>query len=257
MASAASSVQPPANTANCRNSSCSSAVQQRHGSMRSRRGGYDVEAGTSRASSVESSAGPCNRANIASGDKALLRAAVIWIAKGIPSSRRSSSATCDRVLRCWGKVSAGPIWPVPRNSAPAGAWATASGVGRGDVGTARPARISRCSRRRFNGSRLVTSTRRCGQIVSNSAIRVAAGRTCSKLSRTSRRRRDRRYVVTCSRGGWAAAISSSQGLRDGGVDVRGVLERHQIDKPDSIGEGAFHAAGRCEREAGFADAARP
>ncbi len=57
-------------------------------------------------------------------------------------------------------------------------------------------------------------------------------------------------------GGVGGDVLEVEGLRDGGVDVGGVLERDQIDKPDPIGEGVLHAAGRGEREPGFADAAR-
>jgi hypothetical protein len=55
--------------------------------------------------------------------------------------------------------------------------------------------------------------------------------------------------------GSGADLVEVERVRDSSIEVGGILERHEIDKPDTVREGRFDAAGRGERQSGLADTA--
>jgi hypothetical protein len=56
--------------------------------------------------------------------------------------------------------------------------------------------------------------------------------------------------------GSGADFLEVESMRDRGIDVGGIPERHQFDKPSAIGEGCLDAAGRREGKPGLANASR-
>ena len=86
-------------------------------------------------------------------------------------------------------------------------------------------------------SRLVTSTRSPGALRTRSATSVpAAGRSCSRLSRTRRSDRPRRWSCSDLDDRTVGELVDAEDGRDRGRDELGIPHRGELDEPGAVGE---------------------
>ena len=229
IASTASSVQPPVNTARRANRSCSAGVSRSWlqaivaRSVRCR-SGADREPPASRGSRCTS------RSSRASGERTFTLAAASSIASGRQSSRRQISTTSPFAAKSEFTARA----RCTKRS-------TASRSRSGSTATSH-------SPSTWSGSRLVTSTVSCGHEPIVSATPGAASRRCSKLSSTSSSRlsphRRRQGVLRAER------------LRGGILDERRICKRGERHPPDTVVVVVCGGSRRLQREPRLAASAR-
>ena len=204
IASAASSVQPPTNTARRRNR-VRSATESRSSLQATAARIVCWRASRSRAPPVRSLSWLVSRANSASGGSSRTRAAANSMASGRPSSRVHTSAIAG-ALAAVTRKSGRAACARARNRATAAYCVSRSSGGRcpgmasdnGGTGYT-------CSPRSRSGRRLVTSSFAPRLVSSNPATSGAAPTTCSKLSSTSSRCWSARWVRRSSAIGWLPA----------------------------------------------------
>ncbi len=149
-----------------------------------------------------------SRSRVTATPSCAARAATSSMASGSPSSRTHNSAVAAAVSAVR-RNSGSRTRARSRNNATAGTVASSSGGGRCRVSGSASGWTGKVrSQRRRRASRLVTRRVSVGAATSSSPTGLAASRTCSKLSRTSRTRRPSMKSATALSGSLVPALEA-------------------------------------------------